>query len=135
VATIIALTLFAIPSQTHESDSAISEKEVVEKVVVIPSVPEILKKISWCESRDRQFKADGSIHRGAVNPQDVGKYQINEYYHLEASRKLGMDIYTEKGNTDYALYLFKHQGTRPWNWSKFCWGGVETLSELKLKYK
>jgi hypothetical protein len=80
-----------------------------------------LKKISWCESKNRQFNADGSIHRGEINPQDVGKYQINEFYHLEASRKLGMDIYTEEGNTMYALYLYEHEGTTPWNWSKSCW--------------
>lgn len=133
MATIIVLTLF-IPSQTNDSTS-VTIKKGIEVEKVIPSVPVILQKISWCESRDRQFNADGSIHRGAVNPQDVGKYQINEYYHLEESRRLGMDIYTEKGNTEYALYLFEHQGTRPWNWSKPCWGGVETLSELKLKYK
>lgn len=101
----------------------------------IPDVPVILQKISWCESRDKQFNEDGTIHRGIINNSDVGKYQINEFYHLANSRKLGIDIYTEQGNTEYALYLYKIQGTKPWNWSKKCWVGNETLEELKNEYK
>lgn len=87
----------------------------------IPATEDILKKIAWCESHNRQFNADGSIHRGEINPQDTGKYQINEHYHLEASIALGMDIYTLAGNTAYANYLLKTQGTTPWNWSRKCW--------------
>lgn len=101
----------------------------------IPEIPLILQKISWCESRDIQLNQDGTVYRGKLNNQDVGKYQINEHYHLANSKKLGMDIYTLQGNTDYALYLYKTQGTTPWNWSKPCWGGTQTLSELKAKYK
>jgi hypothetical protein len=93
------------------------EKDQVKTIII----PEILNKISWCESKDRQFNPDGTIFRGKINPKDVGKYQINEYYHLEDSMALGMDIYTLKGNTEYALYLYKKQGTTPWNWSKACW--------------
>lgn len=99
-----------------------------------PEVPLILQKIGWCESRGQQFNPDGSVHRGIINSKDVGKYQINEFYHLETSRRLSMDIYTLQGNTQYALYLYKTQGTKPWNWSKGCWGGSETLEQLKAKY-
>lgn len=88
---------------------------------VIPQLPPIFKKIAQCESQNRQFNEDGSVHRGEINPKDIGMYQINEHYHLEASRALGMDIYTLKGNTEYALYLYEHEGTTPWNWSKHCW--------------
>ncbi len=83
---------------------------------------DVLKKIAWCESRNRQFNLDGTILRGEINPQDVGKYQINEHYHLEDSQRLGMDIYTLAGNTEYAKYLYSKQGSKPWNWSKKCWG-------------
>jgi len=88
---------------------------------VIPEVPPILKKISFCESKNRQFDKNGDVLRGEINPKDVGYYQINEYYHLESSRSLGFDIYTLEGNTRYALYLYEHYGTDPWNWSKKCW--------------
>lgn len=107
--------------------------------VVIPvekPIPEIMKKISWCESKNLQFEADGTVHRGVINPKDVGKYQINEYYHLEASQALKMDIYTLSGNTEYALYLYGREGTTPWNWSKGCWGDQTISSEIwQLRFK
>lgn len=99
------------------------EKESEVEIVPV-EIPAILEKISYCESRNRQFNADGSVHRGEINPQDVGKYQINEHYHLAESRRLGYDIYTLEGNTAYALYLYEHQGTKPWNWSKHCWSNL-----------
>jgi hypothetical protein len=91
------------------------------EVVEIKKIPNELHWIGFCESRNRQFKEDGSLVRGIVNPLDVGKYQINEKYHLAESKRLGFDIYTEEGNTDYALWLYEHQGSKPWNWSKPCW--------------
>lgn len=59
--------------------------------------------------------------RGKQNPHDVGKYQINETYHLAEAQKMGMNIYTLEGNTDFALYLYNKNGTKDWNWSKSCW--------------
>lgn len=87
----------------------------------IPEIPPILEEIARCESGGRQFKENGEVIRGVINSQDVGKFQINEKYHLAKSKELGMDIYTEQGNTAYALWLYKNQGTTPWNWSKGCW--------------
>ena len=83
---------------------------------------DIMVKIAFCESGGRQFNSDGTVIRGRENPKDVGKFQINEYYHLADSKRLGMDIYTLEGNTAYAMHLYKTQGTKPWNWSKHCWG-------------
>lgn len=83
-----------------------------------------------------QFNRDGSVHRGVQNPKDVGKYQINEYYHLEASRGLGVDIYTLEGNTKYALYLYSKNGSRDWNWSRGCWNNQKVLdSEWNRRFK
>lgn len=83
----------------------------------------IMTKVAWCESRNRQFEKDGTtVFRGKVNNDDVGVMQINTYYHLETSKKLGMDIMTTEGNIAYGKYLFKREGTTPWNSSKPCWG-------------
>jgi len=109
-----------------------SKEEIV--IPQRPEVPLILKKIRWCESRNRQFNIDGTVHRGKLNPQDVGAFQINEYYHLKESIRLEMDIYTLEGNEDYAMYLYKSQGTRPWSWSSGCHDNNLTLEELKRKY-
>ncbi len=84
-------------------------------------IDRVLVEIGRCESHNRQFNDDGSVLRGRVNPLDVGKYQINEKYHLEQSQKMGIDIYTEEGNEAYAVWLYKNQGTEPWLASKPCW--------------
>lgn len=104
----------------------LSPKPLVEtQVTIIPpppkEVPAILLKIAMCESKNKQFNEDGSVHMGVINPLDTGRFQINQKYHLENSKKLGMDIFTLEGNTDYALYLYKKNGTRDWDWSRDCW--------------
>ncbi len=82
----------------------------------------IAAEIARCESTYRQFNADGSVLRGKVNSADVGVMQINEKYHLKRSVELGINIYTLEGNLAYGKYLYKEQGSRPWNASKPCWG-------------
>jgi len=56
-----------------------------------------------------------------VNPLDIGKFQINEYYWGAEARRLGFDIYALEGNTAMALWIYEHHGTQPWNWSKANW--------------
>lgn len=82
----------------------------------------VMVVISQCESHFRQFEMDGGVYRGKQNNQDVGVMQINEYYHLKTSEKLGYDIYTLEGNMAYARYLYEKEGTAPWISSKPCWG-------------
>lgn len=77
--------------------------------------------IARCESTYRQFDEDGNVLRGKQNSKDVGVMQINEYWHLVDSKKLGYDIYTLDGNLGYAKYLYAHQGLDPWKYSKDCW--------------
>tara|TARA_R100001086_G_C11847959_1_gene260623 strand:- start:9247 stop:9720 length:474 start_codon:yes stop_codon:yes gene_type:complete len=100
---------------------ATSTSQVKVEIEVAPEIPVQLQKIAWCESRNRQFY-NGDVLRGRVNPDDVGKWQINEYYHLAESIRLGMDIHTLEGNTEYALHLYSNEGSTPWNWSRPCWG-------------
>lgn len=100
---------------------------LVDLRILNEKIPKILEKIASCESGNRQFgtgsgqKLSEVVLRGRENPADVGLYQINEFYHLETAEKLGINLYTWTGNTQYALYLFKKNGTRDWNWSKNCW--------------
>lgn len=94
----------------------------------LPDMPARLMRIGGCESHGDpnklpvQFNADGSVLRGVVNRKDVGAFQINEKYHLAASKRLGYDIYTERGNYLYALHLYDKEGSTPWNASRSCWG-------------
>lgn len=88
---------------------------------------ELAKAIATCESSLSQFDQDGNVLRGVVNSKDTGVFQINEYYHLEDSKKLGFDIYTLEGNIAYAMYLLKVDGSRHWEYSKDCWSKKVSL--------
>src|SRR3989344_652318 len=81
----------------------------------------ILAEIAKCESTYRQFKKDGRVIRGIVNPKDVGVMQINERFHSEVSEKLGFDIYTLEGNMAYAKWLYDKEGVKAWMSSSKCW--------------
>lgn len=83
-------------------------------------IPAILERISQCESGGKQFKEDGKVVRGP-DGHDIGLFQIRETVHGSEAKKLGFDIYTEAGNTAYALVLFARNGTRDWSSSVRCW--------------
>ncbi len=101
-----------------------TEEIIAERLADAP----ILKKIASCESHNRQFNELGGVLRGYVNSQDVGYMQINEKYHLGTSIKLGFDIYTLEGNIDYAKYLYRTQGVKPWVHSSHCWDAANTFA-------
>lgn len=121
----ILLSLLLRPSFVFDSFGYVG---LVDIRVINEKIPSILQKIASCESGNRQFgtgsgqKLSEVVLRGRENPADVGLYQINEFYHLETAEKLGINLYTWTGNTQYALYLYKKNGTRDWNWSRKCWG-------------
>ena len=87
------------------------------------AVPLVLRKIAFCESSDRHFDEEGDVIRGKVNPDDIGRYQINIVMWGKDAKKLGHDIFSEAGNLQMALYLYEKQGTKPWHWSRKCWEG------------
>lgn len=80
----------------------------------------IMIEIARCESNFTQSGKNGTLS-GVINPKDKGAFQINEYYHLETSTRMGIDIHTLAGNAEYARYLYEQNGTRDWNASKHCW--------------
>lgn len=82
----------------------------------------VMVRVAYCESRHRQFNKSGAVLRGEQNPQDVGIFQINEYWNLAESKKIGNNIYTIEGNIKHAKYMFERYGTKPWAWSQWCWG-------------
>jgi hypothetical protein len=111
---------------THtKNSSSKTTKQIVQEYFTDSPV---LIDVASCESHFIQFDADGTIHRGKVNPQDVGVMQINEKYHLSDSKKLGLDIHTLEGNMAYAKYLYKKQGTRPWEYSSKCWNKTREVT-------
>lgn len=112
-------------THTNKNSSSKTTKQIVQEYFADTPV---LIDVASCESRFIQFDADGTVHRGVVNPQDVGVMQINEKYHLSESEKLGLDIHTLEGNMAYAKHLYKTQGTRPWEYSSKCWNKTREVA-------
>jgi hypothetical protein len=81
----------------------------------------VLAKIAFCESTLRQVGKDGQVLRGKVNSDDVGLMQINEVYHGDKAKSLGLDLESIEGNLAYAKYLYEKEGTAPWSASAKCW--------------
>jgi hypothetical protein len=108
-----------------EAQKPLTVKEEVTKY--FSDIP-IMIDIARCESRFRQTDKNGNTLRGEVNNLDVGVMQINEKYHLETSKKLGYNIHTIEGNMEYARYLYKKEGARPWLSSSPCWANTETIA-------
>lgn len=104
--------------KSQDNTSTTSIKALLQKE--FPDAP-IMVDIAYCESKFRQFDKLGNVLRGVENSKDVGVFQVNEFYHLADSSRMGMDIHTLAGNIEYARHLYDTQGTRPWNWSKHCW--------------
>lgn len=91
------------------------------EVTLKPPLPEILKRIAFCESSGQQYEADGTVRVGKVDKEDRGLWQINSRYHGAEAKALGYDIETPQGNEDMARYLLAHEGTAPWSASRKCW--------------
>lgn len=81
----------------------------------------LLKKIAFCESESQQFGKDGRLYRGWIDPDDIGVFQVNRRYHEDRMVELGYSIYKTQDNIDYAILLYKDQGSAPWNASRPCW--------------
>ena len=105
--------------------NVLAYEEPVGELVSHPIKPEVviplaLKEIARCESGNRHYLDNGEVIRGKVNPQDIGKYQINLKYHGAKAKEMGLDLFTEDGNEQYALFLYKISGAQPWKASNHC---------------
>ncbi len=89
---------------------------------MLAAPPAIMLKIAQCESGSGQFSSDGSVVTN-FKTHDYGLFQIHSS-HIKEALAMGDDIMTPEGNIKYALYLYKKNGTRDWNASKWCWGGT-----------
>jgi len=90
----------------------------------------ILARIAYCESKFKQFDNQGNTLRGEVTPKDLGVMQINEYFHGDTANTLGIDLYTLKGNLEYAMWLYEKEGTQPWISSQKCWDTYNELARI-----
>ncbi len=115
----------AVVEEQKEEAPLTTEQLVTKYFSDIP----IMIDIAYCESSFRQFNKNGSVLRGIENRYDVGVMQINEYFHLEKSKKLGYDIHSLEGNMAYARYLYEREGARPWLASSNCWAKYTEIAK------
>lgn len=143
----VAIMLYAIPSIafTYSDPISYTGGPLVPIAKAAPEpLPAIMERIADCESGGgkpggaHQFNKDGSV---VMNPNkgaalDAGYMQINlSPEHVRESTRLGMDVFTEKGNKAYGMVLFNREGTAPWNSSINCWARtapkVEVIKSLE----
>ncbi len=89
----------------------------------------ILAEIAKCESRFRHIGRNGKVLRGETVVEDVGVMQINEFYHEDTAKALGLDLHTLDGNLAYAKWLYAKEGITPWYSSAKCWQKSNTLAK------
>lgn len=111
LALLMSLSLFVAPSP----------------VLTVPIVPKVelhpaLVPICTCESGLQHYDTKtGQVLKGKENPLDTGICQINLKYHGEQAEKLGLNLFEEEGNINYANWLYSKEGTEPWKYSRSCW--------------
>ena len=107
----------ALASKQTSTNSVILtiEKKVKARFASAP----VLVKIAKCESGFRQYSGNRPLRNPSSSA--TGVMQIMYSVHHKRASRLGHDITTLDGNLAYALYLYKNEGTRPWNASKHCW--------------
>lgn len=89
-------------------------------------LPPILERICKAESGLKHFDKSGKVltPKNKDGTFDIGICQINSI-HLEAAKKLGLDLYKEKDNKKFAKHLFFTQGSVPWRESAYGkWGWI-----------
>jgi len=114
----IGVSYFATSTLTVE---AYTVTATTTQMIKDTSTPPVMQRIAQCESSSMQFKNGTVVLNGNSNGTvDIGEWQINSS-HTQEAKKLGYDIFTQEGNYNYAMYIYKTQGTGPWSSSAKCW--------------
>ena len=87
-----------------------------------------LKQICACESvgdkdaEPRHFNEDGTVLIGEIDDRDIGSCQISTHWWGDTAKELGYNLWSKEGNINFAIYLYKTQGSHLWEQSSKCWG-------------
>ena len=124
--TVVILALAATVQGFRLAYPTIVTVETIKEVIVNQEIKyPILDKIALCESNNKHFDKNGQVLvRGNTNGRasvDVGTYQVNVMYHGDKATAMGLNLFDQKDNRTYAVYLFETQGNEPWSASKKCW--------------
>ena len=113
-----------------------TEKALAQVIQQKETVPPILEKIAFAETRGNQTCTDDAIaHKYCKSYQkgevlettnkngtvDIGEWAINNGAYGAQATKLGYDLYTQAGNQAMAEWIFDNVGTSPWYSSEARW--------------
>ncbi len=104
------------------------EKMIVQREIELEvDKQKILKAIIDCESRNRHVV--GTLAKVGI---DIGKCQINTYWHGARAEAMGLNLYDPMDNMEYCLYLFETEGVEPWKSSQACWQHELEMENIKF---
>lgn len=119
---IVIMIVFPIMFGAHMVHSRVVDGLEHEKMLALQAIDKeiqkqkILKAIIACESSNRHVI--GTLSKVGV---DIGKCQINTYWHEERAESMGLNLFDPDDNMEYCLYLFESEGVKPWRSSQVCW--------------
>lgn len=116
---IFLLFIYGVYLAGQMSTSHILIVEAQEKPAQLPAV---MQRIAKCESNNSHYENGQVLVRGNTNKSvDIGKFQINQRVWSKKATELHFDLFNEKDNETFALYLYHTLGTEPWYASRDCW--------------
>lgn len=120
----------AMPSTLPEKAQVVDQPLTLEEYIreYFKDTP-VMAEIAKCESRFRHLGRNGKVLRGELTADDLGVMQINEFFHEDTAKVLGIDLHTLDGNLAYAKWLYKKEGTAPWYSSSKCWQKSDVLAK------
>ena len=130
---IVIMILLLIMFGAHMVYSRVVDGLKHEKMLAVQTIDKemqkqkILKAIIACESNNRHVI--GTLSEVGV---DVGKCQINTYWHGEEAESMGLNLFDPADNMEYCLYLFESEGVKPWRSSQVCWQQVLEKEDIYI---
>lgn len=120
----VATTTIPIVEKTYDS-------EVTRLAIKYGQNESLARKIISCES-SLYGSAENKNYRPEFDPKtdittmvhwssDWGYFQVNDYWHEQTAKKMGLDIFNWEDNLEYGFYLLSTDGTRHWAASRHCW--------------
>lgn len=95
---------------------------VAQAETIAQPLPAVMLRIAKCESNNSHYENGQVLVRGNTNKSvDIGKFQINQRVWSKKATELHLDLFNEKDNETFALYLYHTLGTEPWYASRECW--------------
>lgn len=119
----IAVVIFAILAVGYGTSEIYHLSNTVSYVAVPQALAPVMDRIAKAESGNTHIAKNGQVlvHVNKNMTTDVGVYQVNLQIWGATATKLGYDLFNEKDNRAFALWLYENKGTEPWTSSSKNW--------------